>query len=269
MIKSGLVSVSFRNLNPIQIIDQCLRAGIEGIEWGGDAHVPHGDLKSAQQVARRCQDNGLQVASYGSYYRAGQATDPEMPSPEAVVETAAALGAPVIRVWAGSGNHEQLSPAERERVYEDLIHISELAARSGIDVAMEYHVQTLTETMEGADEVLEQITASNFHTFWQPHPLQDNHYRLESLQRVLHRLSHVHVYNWSKDWERYPLADAMEHWEQWLRLANPEGGTRYALLEFFKDDSLEQFYEDAQTLNRMIANLDQSGSMATARDRTR
>jgi hypothetical protein len=44
MIQTGLVSITFRQLSPPAIIDLVRQAGLEGIEWGGDVHVPHGDL---------------------------------------------------------------------------------------------------------------------------------------------------------------------------------------------------------------------------------
>ena len=45
IIKSGLVSITFRELNPLEIIRLVSKAGLDGIEWGGDVHVPHGDIK--------------------------------------------------------------------------------------------------------------------------------------------------------------------------------------------------------------------------------
>jgi hypothetical protein len=45
MIRTGLVSVTFRQLSAEEIIKLVVCAGLEGIEWGGDIHVPHGDLK--------------------------------------------------------------------------------------------------------------------------------------------------------------------------------------------------------------------------------
>ena len=71
MIQGGLVSASFRALAPGEIVDLVAQAGLAGIEWGGDVHVPHGDVACAREVYRRTVDAGLTVCSYGSYYRAG------------------------------------------------------------------------------------------------------------------------------------------------------------------------------------------------------
>jgi 3-dehydroshikimate dehydratase len=50
MIKTGLVSVSFRKFSPEKIIEMVKNAGLCAIEWGGDVHVPHGDVELARKV---------------------------------------------------------------------------------------------------------------------------------------------------------------------------------------------------------------------------
>ena len=97
-MRSGLVSITFRKLSPAQIVDLVCRAGLEGIEWGGDVHVPHGEVARAREVGRITSDAGLAVASYGSYYRAGHGEGAPF---ETILQTAAELKAPLIRVWAG------------------------------------------------------------------------------------------------------------------------------------------------------------------------
>lgn len=47
-----LTSVTFRRMKPEEILRVAARAGIEGIEWGGDVHVPAGDLAAAAACAR-------------------------------------------------------------------------------------------------------------------------------------------------------------------------------------------------------------------------
>src|SRR6185312_7605034 len=100
MISPGLVSITFRALTPAEVIALVRQAGLRGIEWGGDIHVPHGDAGRAREVRGLTQGAGLQVAAYGSYYKAGVSEDAGLAFGR-VLETAVTLGAPVIRVWAG------------------------------------------------------------------------------------------------------------------------------------------------------------------------
>ncbi len=44
MIKSGLVSITFRQLTCEQIVDLVSKAKLDAIEWGGDIHVPHDNM---------------------------------------------------------------------------------------------------------------------------------------------------------------------------------------------------------------------------------
>src|SRR5690242_18609852 len=100
MVYSGLVSVTFRQLPPQQIVELAAQGGLAAIEWGGDVHVPHGELQTARRVLERTRQAGLQVAAYGSYYRVGVSPAQGLAF-ESVLETALALQAPTIRVWAG------------------------------------------------------------------------------------------------------------------------------------------------------------------------
>ena len=70
MIKTGMASVTFRQFDVDEVIRRTKEAGLMAIEWGGDVHVPHGDLDKARYTADKMRENGLEIASYGSYYRA-------------------------------------------------------------------------------------------------------------------------------------------------------------------------------------------------------
>jgi len=52
MIYTGLVSVTFRKLSPTQIVNPVSKVGLQGIEWGGDIHVPTGDIYKAREVLK-------------------------------------------------------------------------------------------------------------------------------------------------------------------------------------------------------------------------
>ena len=68
-VKTGLVSVTFRQKSVEEIAALTAEAGLSGVEWGGDVHVPPGDREAARRAARLTRQAGLEVLSYGSYYR--------------------------------------------------------------------------------------------------------------------------------------------------------------------------------------------------------
>ena len=254
MIKSGLVSVSFRKLTPQVIVDVCTGAGVAGIEWGGDVHVPHGDLAQARRVRRMTEDAGLAVASYGSYYRVGVAE----PCPfETVLETAEALGAPVIRVWAGKKGSVDADPSDRRLVVSDSLRCADLAAQAGMTVAYEWHIGTLTDTNESARWLLDSVAGANVKTYWQPPMHTSIAYNLAGLQIVERCLSNVHVYHWQVDTaERMPLLAGEGVWMQYLaRIAARSRRPFSPCLNSSKMMSRRTSLKDAATLKRWLARL--------------
>lgn len=257
MIKSGLVSVTFRALAPDAIISLVRQAGLDAVEWGGDVHVPHGDLGTAQFVGCATRAAGLKVAAYGSYYRAGES---EMNSINfaIVLETATALGAPLIRIWAGNRSPQDADEAYRSRVAADTSRIAALAQTAGIRITYEYHPQTLTETPESAVSLLKAVDHPNLSTYWQvplDATLED---RTHSLEAVLPFLSNVHVYNMVRvngEIRRQALVRAESAWLKDLRSMNRTRRTHYALLEFVQDNDPANFLRDAAVLRGWLDTI--------------
>jgi sugar phosphate isomerase/epimerase len=253
-IRPGLVSITFRNLSPEELIQEVARAGLEGIEWGGDVHVPHGDIARAEQVEQWTRDAGLEVAAYGSYYRAGE-TD-ENPDFQAVLDSARALNAPTIRVWAGKQGSADAAPDYRQQVMSDLERISTLADAEGLRICLEYHGGTLTDDSDSALALLNELPLRNLDTLWQPPNGQPDDHCEQTLKAVLPRVSNLHVFHWGPGgWnDRRPLSEGTERWTRFFNILDSSSADRWALMEFVKNDSLDQFHEDAGILNRLLAS---------------
>ena len=249
MLIPGLVSISFRKKTPGEIISLCVRAGLRAVEWGGDVHVPAGDVSRAREVLSRTRDAGLSVCSYGSYYRLGQPDGEFMRA----LDCASAIETPVMRVWAGAKGSREASPDERSAWTEQLNRLSEAAGARGVTLALEYHAGTLTDSREGAQALLRETQACRF--YWQPRWDWREEERLASLEDVKSRLSHLHVFTWTGAGERLPLqaGEAM-----WRKVFSQVHGTRGALLEFVRGDSDEQLLSDAACLKRMIEEAGQA-----------
>lgn len=252
MIYPGLVSITFRKFSPAEVVAMVRQAGLKGIEWGGDVHVPHGDIERAREVRALTQENGLTVAAYGSYYRAGQSESAGLPF-ERVLESAVELGAPTIRVWPGTAGSDATDEDARWRIIHDLRRISDLAAKVGITISTEFHGGTLTDTNDSANKLLVEVDNANLFTLWQPHVGQETADCVAGLQAVLPRVSNIHVFHW---WptaaDKHPLADGAARWGQFLDVVKGKPGDRYALLEFVQGDSPEAFQRDAATLKTWL-----------------
>ena len=59
-MKIGFTSTSFRQIKSIEkIVKIASDAGADCIEWGGDVHVPHGDLAIAREAAEKTKKADL------------------------------------------------------------------------------------------------------------------------------------------------------------------------------------------------------------------
>jgi sugar phosphate isomerase/epimerase len=236
-------------------VSLAVRAGLQGIEWGGDVHVPHGDVKRAAEVGRMTGEAGLMIVSYGSYYAAGASQVAGLPF-ERVLETALALQAPAIRVWAGTKGSAGADAAYRGLVADDLHRIADLAQQAGLVISLEHHSDTLTDTNASAVSLIQEIGHPNVWMYWQPTVGAPLSYGLEGLTGVLHRLSNLHVFHWSRSaqgCERYPLAAGADLWMAYLEVVRRSGRNHSALLEFVRDDSPERLMADAATLVSWLA----------------
>ena len=254
MITPGLVSITLRQLDVDAIIKLCVDNKLEAIEWGGDVHVPHGDLNTASATGKKTRQAGLRVAAYGSYYRcSASGKDPDF---ESVLATAEALGAPIIRVWAGKKSSETTSETERQSINDDLRRIALLAQGKNIEIAIEYHENTLTDDPDSAYRLIRDVNLENVKLYWQTTNRESREYSQAALEEILPYVSHVHVFNWEFENDeiiRKPLSEAEEPWKTYLRIASNK--ERYALLEFVRDDSTKQLADDTQTLRSILASL--------------
>jgi sugar phosphate isomerase/epimerase len=249
MMQLGLVSITFRKLTCREIVDVAVKARLEGIEWGGDVHVPPGDAAAARQAKQMCDDAGLSVTAYGSYFRLGA---------EPVLETALAIKAPIIRIWAGKLGSKETDAPLRQRIVEEAKKVSALADKGGVIVATEWHGNTLTDTAESAGELFREVGHANFRTLWQPHGGMPFEECLKDFQVAAERLVGVHVFYWdydaNKKMESLPLLGGEKVWPTYLRKAT-DAGARFASLEFVRKNSPEQLIEDAAVLRRWRQGL--------------
>ena len=242
MRHTGLLSVTFRHLPFERIIELAVEAGLDGIEWGGDVHVVPGDLKAAECIGQATRDAGLSVYSYGSYWRGD--CEPTM-----IAETASALGAQWIRVWAGTLGSSECPPETRREIAANLRGLCR--GCNGLQVAAEWHQNTLTDTAASAARLLEDVGEGNFFCYFQRNArISDNLSELASFPKD--RIRAVHVQQ-CQIGQRLPLVEGIAEWRKLLAEIPAEAP---ALLEFVKGNSEEQFFEDAKVLRQLACGGD-------------
>ena len=157
--------------------------------------MPHGDIKQAREVSKMTKGAGLEVASYGSYYRVGCEKEQGIPF-EKVLDTAQELGAPTIRVWAGNRGSDDSDQSWWNTVVEESRRIADMALKAGITVAYEYHGNTLTDTGESAYRLLKEVGHKNIRSYWQPPVGYEEEACLDGLKKIIPWLSNIHVFHW-------------------------------------------------------------------------
>lgn len=248
MIKLGLVSITFRKLSYLEVIQLVTEAGLEGIEWGGDVHVPHGDLEKAELVGKSTREAGLSVTSYGSYHR----FDSDNSDFDTVLETAIKLSAPVIRVWAGRKSPGECSAEYYSKLVTDIQTASDKCRIYGIKLGLEFHRNTYTQEYHSTLKLIQDVGRSNLYTYWQPpvnSRVEDN---IQGIKSIKESLLWTHVFHWgATNKERFLLKSGLAHWREYFQTIRDIDGDRWALIEFVKDDLIENFFNDAATLKSL------------------
>ena len=259
MIYPGLVSVTFRHLSVKEVIELALKAKLTCIEWGGDVHVPHGDLEIAKSVQLQTTEAGFKVNAYGSYYRVGSFDKSQIEFQD-VINTARVLGALTIRVWAGEISSESASESHWDEVVADSNRIADMAALADISISFEYHSHTLTDTNNSAFKLLGLLPHPNINTFWQPHNYTTLNYNLEGLATILPKVSDFHVFFWENSQNRFPLAAGEDFWIPVLQMANKTSRDHFFSLEFVEKNSEGNFLKDALVLKDWIELVEKKHS---------
>lgn len=255
MFKPGLVSITFRQFGVEKIIELVKTAGLKYIEWGGDIHVPHGDVDRAKQVGELTRDAGLEVSAYGSYYKVGHSEDDGL-SFDAVLDSAVALKAPVIRVWAGEKEDHEADAAYRTMIADESRRIADMAGQKGVKVAFEYHMRTLTNSGQSCRDLLEATDHPNIYVFWQAiHGIAPAE-NCRQMELVKPWIIEFHVFHWWPTHEtRCLLEEGRDNWKKYFEnlKAAVEKKDLPVMLECAKDDLEVNFRKDADTLLSMLS----------------
>lgn len=243
MIEVGLASVTLRHKSVADVAVVAADAGLGVVEWGGDVHVPAGDLIAARKARALCDHNGLIVGTYGTYHKLADDDPGEFP---VLVRTAVELGARRVRVWAGTRASADASPHYRAEVMSSLRRCADHAAGHGMPVTVEYHMESLTDDLASALALYDQADVV---AHWQPRESPVVEHCLAEVRALLPKLASVHAFSWGADGytERLPLGARTDLWRPVFDLLSTKDSVE-VLLEFVPDDDIDVLLRDAETL---------------------
>lgn len=202
-MKIGFTSNSFRQIKSLKkIVEIAVDSGAECIEWSGDVHVKNPD--DAKTAKAMCDEAGIEICSYGSYYRVGSKNVSEWQS---VCETASALGAASIRVWLGKADSQKTNTEAYANLLEDTKAICAVAEKYGLIVCPECHDNTYNNNTDAFLKIREDTGSENFRTYFQSR-YRRKEYDLDRIERTMPYIENVHVSFFDMRREQFPKCDS-------------------------------------------------------------
>ena len=150
----GLVSISFRDKSPLEIVQAVRAAGLSCIEWGSDVHAPCGDIQRLTEIAALQREYGIACSSYGTYFFLGQTPIEELND---YVRAAKILGTDTIRLWCGKKSGADMTDDEREQLIAECRKAARIAEENQVTFCMECHRDTYTDRPENTVSLMEAV----------------------------------------------------------------------------------------------------------------
>lgn len=242
----GFTSVSLRPYSTEEVVAAAKEAGAEFIEWGSDVHVK--TPADARKAKKLCDENGIIIRSYGSYYRTGSRNEKEW---QTILENADCLGAKVIRTWLGTKGSAETSPEEYLELLADARYMADTAAKYGITVSHECHPNTYNDTTETCLRFLRDADKDNLKTYYQSW-YRDESGDKEKLIKTLPFVTDIHL-SFSelvKFQQGFPADEKyIEKIISWAKELHFNGNYT---IEFVQDDSPENLKNDIIRLKELL-----------------
>lgn len=244
----GLVSVSFRQHTPKEIIEAAKVAGLSCIEWGSDIHTPCHDLEGIKEIAAMQDKYGISCSSYGTYFRLGETPIDEL---ESYIAAAKMLGTDILRLWCGGKSGSDMSEEEKNDLLLACRKAADIAEAHGVTLCMECHKKTFTENPNDAVRLMRAMDSPYFRMYWQPFQWQSADQNIENAKKIAPYAEHIHVFNW-KGKEKLSLANATAEWQRYLmEFSCP----RTLLLEFMPNGTIEELLCETGALKKIVGEM--------------
>ena len=248
MYKLGLVSISFRQHTPEEILPAVKAAGLSCIEWGSDVHAPCTDEPRLYEIARLQKEYGIACCSYGTYFRLGVTPIEELPR---YIHAAKILGTDILRLWCGNRNPEDYTPDEAASLLAECKAAAALAEAAHVTLCLECHMNTFTNDVRHALWLMEQTGSPHFRMYWQPHQFKTPEENMHYARVIAPYTKNIHVFNWSGH-DKYPLGEAADLWRSYLAYFPCPSAL---LLEFMPDGQLKTLPMEAKALKKIAGGI--------------
>ena len=243
--KLGLVSISFSDKTPKEILIAMKNAGLSYIEWGSDVHAPKDDVEKINEIVKLQEEYGIECCSYGTYFKLGETPIEEL---EGYIEAAKLLGTDILRLWCGSKNRHNLTDEEREKLFSECKKATNIAQKNNVVLCLECHNNTYTEDLNGALEIMEHVNSPFFCMYWQPNQFREFNENMEYAEKIAPYTKHIHVFKW-RGQKKFSLYEGVQEWKAFLSFFGDDSAL---LLEFMPDNKIESLNTEADALREIV-----------------
>lgn len=249
MFRLGFTSVTFRKLSREEICVTAKENGIEYIEWGGDVHLPPDDENALEEIIGLQKKYGIKAISYGSYYRVGQK---DYVLFDKILSVSEKIGCKRIRLWLGILPSDKTDKNHFDSLVEETRALCDKAMERDVILSFEFHEGTFNDNGISSLEFLKAVSRENLSTYWQPLRVKND---FENLKTVAPYVNGVHVFQWDCFGMKYALDEGTQEWNKYIAYLRDNSLNTDYILEFVKDDSPEQFKNDARILKEILASV--------------
>ncbi|MBE6783367.1 MAG: sugar phosphate isomerase/epimerase [Ruminococcaceae bacterium] len=244
-LKIGLASVTFRKKSVQEVVKIAKENNVEFIEWGGDVHVKNSS--EAETAKKLCDEAGVKISSYGSYYRVGSNKHEEW---KEICLIAHKLSAPSIRVWLGVENSEDTTEEEYLDLLEDAKFMCDVAAEYNLLICPECHDNTFNNNTYAFLKFAEDLQRENFRTYFQSRYTKFE-YDLDRIDKTFEFIENVHVSYRDLFREQLFAKKDRKYIDKLINKLISKNFDGIVMIEFTKADSEKHFSNDVRKLREI------------------
>jgi hypothetical protein len=258
MIRLGLSSQAFPAMTTKEILKLAVEAGLEGVEWAAESHLPPGDNSAAQNLMMETLMAGLSVVSYSALYRVRPGEESGLAF-KSLLDTTQSLHAPILRVFAGDHPWSKSGPEAREAIVSELKRLGDLAAERGITVCLSLSRGTAVEDYAEAEALLDALAHPFVRLAWEALPGGRGEEATAAVERLTARTSLLLARRSDRLGRSSPLAGDGDEWQKRFRAylageAEPKM-SRFVLLGRIGDADVARLREDSAYLSSVTKAL--------------
>ena len=250
MIHAALASAALSGESPETILQTALDAGVNGVEWSADGFLEQGDMAAAGDLMMKPLRAGLCSVSYASLFRFGIH---DHGSFSKVLETAAALHAPMVRVWTGprgvgTGFLDDDGRANGDFA-DEIFRLADKAGEQGISLCFGFAKGSILDSYDSAVRLFASLDHPFIKLVWELLEGCGFDTARESFAALSGRIGMVLARSGDGQDCCGSLAENAEDWLEYLDAFDEQGGSpdmvRHVLIRCFKDGKAARLADDA------------------------